>query len=66
MIIYRESPRLSRDVWRWKSDGVVYLRTDGEIHDDGAPKLEQVICNATLLEVSDESIAGCPDRLRSR
>ena len=36
--------------WRWKADGVVYRCTDGEIHYNGAPNLEQVICNASLDE----------------
>jgi hypothetical protein len=39
-----------RDGWRWSSDGVVYRCADGEIHYNGAPNLEQVICNAPLDE----------------
>ncbi|MGH3755224.1 MAG: hypothetical protein ACRDRP_21530 [Pseudonocardiaceae bacterium] len=37
-----------REAWRWEADGVVYRCADGEINYDGAPNLEQVICNATL------------------
>ncbi|HEY6424080.1 MAG TPA: hypothetical protein VIY28_12700 [Pseudonocardiaceae bacterium] len=36
------------NAWLWKADGVVYRCADGEIHYNGAPNLEQVICNATL------------------
>lgn len=38
----------ARDAWLWKADEVLYRCADGEIHYDGAPNLEQVICNATL------------------
>ncbi|MGH3710638.1 MAG: hypothetical protein ACRDRQ_21595 [Pseudonocardiaceae bacterium] len=37
-----------RNAWLWKADGVLYRCADGEIHYDGAPNLEQVICNAPL------------------
>jgi hypothetical protein len=37
-----------QEAWRWEADGVVYRCADGEIHYNGAPNLEQVICNASL------------------
>ncbi|MGH3776384.1 MAG: hypothetical protein ACRDRR_11735 [Pseudonocardiaceae bacterium] len=37
-----------REAWRWEADGVVYRCADGQINYDGAPNLEQVICNASL------------------
>ena len=48
-LICRAGPE-PRDGWRWKADGVVYRCADGEIHYNGAPNLEQVICNAPLDE----------------
>jgi hypothetical protein len=44
-----------RDGWRWISDGITYRCADGEIHYNGAPNLEQVICNAPLDEQPTKS-----------
>ncbi|MGH3896894.1 MAG: hypothetical protein ACRDTA_01320 [Pseudonocardiaceae bacterium] len=49
-----------RDAWRWEADGVVYRCADGQINYDGAPNLEQVICNAVLPP------AGSASRLAQR
>jgi hypothetical protein len=38
----------SREAWHWEADGVIYRCADGEVHYDGAPNLEPVICNARL------------------
>jgi hypothetical protein len=38
----------ARDAWLWKADDVVYRCADGDVHYNGAPNIEQVICNAVL------------------
>ncbi|PZS39127.1 MAG: hypothetical protein DLM62_09945 [Pseudonocardiales bacterium] len=40
----------ARNGWRWKDGDTVYRCADGEVHYNGAPNLEQLICSATLSE----------------
>ncbi|MDQ4102317.1 MAG: hypothetical protein M3186_00855 [Actinomycetota bacterium] len=40
----------ARDAWLWTADNAVYRCADGDVHYDGAPNLEQVICNAVLTQ----------------
>lgn len=44
------------EAWLWKADSVTYRCADGTIQYNGAPNLEDVICNANL----DEQRAKAP------
>jgi hypothetical protein len=54
--ICRSGPE-ARNAWLWKSDGLTYRCADGEVHYNGAPNWEQLVCSATLSEASQDSTA---------
>lgn len=50
-----------RNAWRWEADGTVYRCADGQVHYEGAPNPEFVICSATLSRERPPWLPGLPD-----